>query len=271
VPDLAPASVRKSVLVVGGGPAGLRCGAVAAARGHDVTLREADSDLGGQLRAAARGPLEPFGRALEDLAAAARDAGVTIECDAPVTADAVDEDWDAVVVATGATPPTEEALDYEGPVVDGFDVLEGAAVGQDVLVVDENRWVLTHLVGLALPARCEAVEIATRDHYPGFRTEQPTLPGFVAALQAQGVTFTGNHALEAVAPDGTATLRHTLTGETATRTPDDVVVVGRRVADDDLYGELDATRENVYRIGDAVAPRKLDRAYYEGDQLGRRL
>jgi 2,4-dienoyl-CoA reductase (NADPH2) len=113
--------------------------------------------------------------------------------------------------------------------------------------------------------------MVSTDHYPGFRTEQPNLPGFVAALQAQGATFTGNHAADAVDADGTVTLRNTLTGDTATREPDTVVVAGRRQADEALYLELDETRDDVYRVGDAVSPRKLDRAYYDGELLARRL
>ena len=59
--------------------------------------------------------------------------------------------------------------------------------------------------------------------------------------------------------------------ETTTRRPDSVVVVGRRQADERLYLELDERRDDVYRVGDAVSPRKLDRAYYDGEVLARRL
>jgi len=269
--DLDAAARPREVLVVGAGPAGLRFAAVAATRGHEVTVREAADEVGGQLRSAATGPLEPLTRSLEDLEAAARDAGVTIECGERVTADAIEGRWDAVVVATGATAPDVADYEYEGAVLSGFDVLDGESVGDDVLVFDDNRWIIAHLVGLELASECGSLEIATRNQYPGSRTEQPNLPGFVAALQAEDVSFTRNHALDAVNQDGTATLRNTLTGGTQTRTPDDVVVVGRRRAAESLYLDLKELREDVYRIGDAVSPRKLDRAYYDGEDLARRL
>jgi 2,4-dienoyl-CoA reductase (NADPH2) len=270
VGDAEPAAIPQRVLVVGGGPAGMRVAATAARRGHDVTLREASDQLGGQLNLAASGPLEPLSRASEDLRATVEEAGVAVELDAPVAADDLAPTWDAVVVATGATRP-DVADQFEGEVVNAFDVLEGASVGDDVLLFDENRWVITMQTGLELLGRGATVEMVTGDHYPGFRTEQPNLPGFVAALQAQGATFTGNRTVEAVDADGTVTLRNTLTGDRETRAPDDVVVVGRRGADEALYLELAARRDGIYRVGDAVAPRKLDRAYYDGERLGRRL
>lgn len=265
-----PAALPQRVLVVGGGPAGLRFAAVATDRGHDVTLREASDSLGGQLDLAARGPLVPFERAAEDLEVAVREAGVTVELGSPVVADEVGDSWDAVVVATGATRP-DTSDRFEGEVVNAFDVLDGADVGDDVLLFDENRWVITIQTGLEMLGRGASVEMVTSDHYPAFRTEQPNLPGFVAALQAQGAEFTGNHTVDAVNTDGTVTLRNTLTGDTTTRDPDTVVVAGRRQADESLYLELDERRDDVYRIGDAVSPRKLDRAYYDGELLARRL
>jgi 2,4-dienoyl-CoA reductase-like NADH-dependent reductase (Old Yellow Enzyme family)/thioredoxin reductase len=269
--DVEPAALTQRVLVVGGGAAGLRFAAVAAERGHEVTLREAGDSLGGQLDLAAQGMLEPFARSAEDLAAAVREAGVDVQLESPVAPDDVDPSWDAVVVATGATRPDTATYDFEGDVVNAFDVLEGAEVGEDVLLFDDNRWVVTMQVGLELVARAESVEMVATDHYPGFRTEQPNLPGFVSALQAEGAQFTGNHRLDAVDADGTVTLRNTLTGGTEHRQPDTVVVAGRRQADESLYLELDERRDDVYRVGDAVSPRKLDRAYYDGELLARRL
>ncbi|MFD1600184.1 FAD-dependent oxidoreductase [Halobellus rarus] len=268
--DLDRAPLTQGILVVGGGPAGLRFAAVAAERGHDVTLREASGTLGGQLGLAAQGPLAPFERAAEDLEAAVSEADVTVELESPVVADDVDSSWDAVVVATGATQP-ETGDRFAGEVVNAFDVLSGAPVGEDVLLFDENRWVITVQAGLEILSRGSSLEMVSGDHYPAFRTEQPNLPGFVAALQAQGATFTGNHTVDAVDDDGTVILRNSLTGDTVTREPDTVVVVGRRQADESLYLELEERRDDVYRVGDAISPRKLDRAYYDGEMLSRRL
>lgn len=269
--SLDSAAIPKRVLVVGGGPAGLRFAAVASRRGHDVTLRERDTELGGQLRTVA-GVAEPFERAIDDLTEAAHEQDVTVETETEVTADQVETEFDVVVVATGGRPATTltHDADIAGQVTDGYDVLAGTTTGKDVLVYDDNRWVIVHQVAETLLDRNCSVEIVSRDHYPGFRTEQANLPGYISSLQAQGAEFCGNHRLVAVDTNGTVTLDHTLTGESTQRTPDDVVLVGRRVAEESLYHELKESVE-CYRVGDAVAPRKLDRAYYDGELLGRRL
>lgn len=266
--DLDLAARERRVLVVGGGAAGLRFATVAARRGHDVVLREAGPELGGQLLTAARGVFEPFTRAVEDLETAVRAADVTVETRTEVTPETVEDSWDAVVVATGAD---EGGHDFEGSVTGAYDVLGGAETGDPVLLVDHNRWVVTLQTALELAARGCTLEIVTSDHYPGFQTEQPNLPTLISQLQARGVTFTGNHDVDAVGADGTVTLRNVLTGATTTRSPDDVVYAGRREANESLYAALTDEFDDVYRIGDAVAPRKLDRAYYDGELLARRL
>ena len=53
---LTQAPVRRRVLVVGGGPAGLEAARVAALRGHAVTLWEREAEVGGQVNLAARIP-----------------------------------------------------------------------------------------------------------------------------------------------------------------------------------------------------------------------
>lgn len=271
ISTLERAETNGEVLVIGGGPAGMRFATVASQRGHSVTLKEASAELGGQLKLAAHGILKSFDRSLEDLRADLENSAVTVQTKEPVEAGDVSDKWDAIVVATGATLSTVDHRDFEGEVTDALDILRGEPTGEDVLLIDENRWVITMQVGLELAAHDADVEIVTEDHYPGFRTEQPNLPTLVANLQAQGVEFTGNVEVEEVGTDGTVKMHDIYTGDVQTRNPDTVVYAGRRHAEESVYIELADRFKDVYRIGDAVSPRKLDRAYYDAEDLARRL
>ena len=98
-----PAPHRKKVLVVGGGPAGLQAAALAAGRGHEVTLMEAEKCLGGKLRVAAvppgRGSILKLVVYLENLA---HRAGVRVETGVSVTPDIIQAlSPDALILATG--------------------------------------------------------------------------------------------------------------------------------------------------------------------------
>lgn len=99
---IGQADVRRSVLVIGGGPAGMEAARVAAKRGHDVTLVEATDRLGGTMRFSAL--TTPDNEPMVDwLAHAIADAGVDVQLATAATADMVNQlDPDVVVVATGA-------------------------------------------------------------------------------------------------------------------------------------------------------------------------
>lgn len=271
ISTLEETETKETVLVIGGGPAGMRFATIASQNGHSVTLKEEAEELGGQLKLAAQGILESFERSLKDLKADLEDSNVTVETGESVQAGDVSDKWGSIVVATGAPLSTVSHREFDGEVTDALDILRGEETGAEVLLIDENRWVITMQVALELAAQNVNLEIVTEDHYPGFRTEQPNLPTLVANLQAKGVEFTGNKEVDEVAADGTVRLHDIYTGDVQTRTPDSVVYAGRRSAEESVYLELADRFEDVYRIGDAVSPRKLDRAYYDAEDLARRL
>jgi 2,4-dienoyl-CoA reductase-like NADH-dependent reductase (Old Yellow Enzyme family) len=105
----APAPVRKRVLVVGGGPAGLEAARTAALRGHETHLYEATRRLGGQVTIAASAPhRSDIGAITEWLTSEVERLGVTIRLNTMVTPDVVEElAPDEVVLATGGTPRTD--------------------------------------------------------------------------------------------------------------------------------------------------------------------
>ncbi|MEZ5256305.1 MAG: FAD-dependent oxidoreductase [Ilumatobacteraceae bacterium] len=101
-----PAAVKKRVLVVGGGPAGLEAARTADLRGHEVHLHEATRQLGGQVAIAATAPHRAdIGAITEWLAGELERLGVTIRLRSMVDPDVIEElAPDEVVIATGGSP-----------------------------------------------------------------------------------------------------------------------------------------------------------------------
>jgi 2,4-dienoyl-CoA reductase (NADPH2) len=128
---------KKRVAVVGGGPAGLSCAAVAAERGHDVTLFEKAAELGGQFNLAKKIPgKQEFGESVAYYVERLRRAGARVQLGTSPTQDSL-RSFDAVVLATGIDPrrPQIPGIDH-AKVASYVDVLSGKArVGKDVVIL----------------------------------------------------------------------------------------------------------------------------------------
>ncbi|MDX2764953.1 NADPH-dependent 2,4-dienoyl-CoA reductase [Streptomyces europaeiscabiei] len=134
---LSPTRLRKRVAVVGAGPAGLACAVSAAERGHEVTLFDAASEVGGQLNVARKVPgKQEFDETLRYFRHQLDAHGVAVRLDTRVEADDLTA-YDEVVVATGVTPRIPELPGVDHPKVLGYlDVLrDGAPVGDRVAIL----------------------------------------------------------------------------------------------------------------------------------------
>jgi len=266
--ELAASAVRparrRRVLVVGGGPAGMRCAATAARRGCRVTLCEAEPELGGQVRLAARVPNRAeVGDLARNLEGELRRERVEVRLDSRVTAaDVVGGGWDAVVCCTGAVPRQPA-----GGVLSVWDVLRGAPVGRLVAVVD--------LVGFH-QATSTAEWLAGRGHQVEYLTPTLTagqdlgltldLEGWHRRALALGVRI---HA--SVAPlgyeGGRVQAVEVYSGRTLELGPFDTIVVANHGrAADELYHALKG-RVELHRAGDCVAPRRAGNAVNEGQRV----
>ncbi len=262
-----PAVEPKRVLVVGGGPGGLKAAAVAASRGHAVTLREASDRLGGQALLAQRLPgREEFGGIAQNLEREAREAGAAIETGTPVVAAAVrSEAPDAVILATGAAP---YAPDIEGAgdahVVDARQALDGANIGNRVVVADWRcDWVG---VGLAemLAASGRHVRLMVNGAMAGELLQLYVRNHHVGRLHRLGVDIRTHMRLFGADGDS-AYFQDTLTDEPVIAEGVDTLVLSPGcVPNDDLGRALEDAAVAFTRVGDCLAPRTAEEAVLEG-------
>jgi 2,4-dienoyl-CoA reductase-like NADH-dependent reductase (Old Yellow Enzyme family)/thioredoxin reductase len=254
-------SGTRNLLVVGGGPAGIELAALTRESGFDVTVWEAEGELGGQLRYAAMAPRhEMYAAYLDWQRRRLRDLGVDVRLGHHATADEVSEAGaDVVAVATGATPRIPQIPGVDGPtVVDLRDVLAGrATVGSRVLVVAQDDHVAPLSVADLLSGRGHEVVVTYATAGPAPLLGRYIVGGVLGRLDAQGVRM--RFMEEVVAIRGAEVVVrnvYSLREETVGGF-DSVVLACGSVPDSRLYDTLKPQLPAVHVLGDAYAPRRL--------------
>ncbi|MDA9008594.1 FAD-dependent oxidoreductase [Alphaproteobacteria bacterium] len=280
-----PAMQPKSVLVVGGGPAGLEAARVAAERGHQVTLAEASDKLGGQYRLAGLQPrraqitdlMDWFERQLTKLQ-------VKIDYNSYMDANDVKAgDWDEVIVATGSLPPEtgfQKALPHLetlpgielGNVWSAEDVMGKAArLGERVIVLDQGGNWRGGGTAWHLAEAGHKVTIVTPDAMVGFELQRTATDfSLRQRLASLGAVFITESAILEWREDG-AIVKSLLTGAGSFIEADSLVMATTNMAEDSLSRDLNAANVNHHLIGDASAARQAPYAIYEGRKVGREV
>ncbi|HVK99173.1 MAG TPA: NADPH-dependent 2,4-dienoyl-CoA reductase, partial [Dongiaceae bacterium] len=137
--NFLPVKKAKDIAVVGAGPAGLAFAVNAAARGHNVTLFESASEIGGQFNVAKRIPgKEEFHETLRYYRRQLELTGVKVQLNRRVSAqELISERFDEVVLATGVAPRTPQIDGIGHPMVIGYldAILGRKKVGQRVAII----------------------------------------------------------------------------------------------------------------------------------------
>lgn len=265
--ELRKTSTPKRVLVAGGGPAGMKAAAVAAARGHDVTLYESGRQLGGQALLAQLIPgRAEFGGIVTNLSREIELAGVKVVKNMAVNKAIVeDEKPDMVFIATGAEPYWPEfERDDEMTVTDAWTVLRNdAATGSSVLVADWRAdWIA---IGVAekLASEGARVKLAVNGVHAGESLQSYVRDHSVARIKGLGVEILPCARLYGCAGD-TVYMLNTANGDPMVLDGMDTLVLCQGHAPvADLADELDGVVETVL-VGDCLAPRTAEEAVYDG-------
>jgi 2,4-dienoyl-CoA reductase-like NADH-dependent reductase (Old Yellow Enzyme family)/thioredoxin reductase len=299
---VARADTRKTVAIVGAGPAGLECARVLAERGHDVHLFEASDKVGGQLLLASLATRRRDLRGIIDwrVDELAR-LGVTTMLNAYIDADRLQtQSWDVVIVATGGTPAAPQITGAD-LVQDTWDVLSGARRPSGcVMVYDDHGGTQALDAAEALVNHGATVELVTPERGISPDVGGITSAGYFHTLATHGVTVTILRRLRGVTRsseglkvelgiDGLALREHRTVDavvaemgtEPVTELYDELIPASTNHGAIDLPALLAGTSQHVvhnesgsfqlFRVGDAVASRNVHAAILDAARLCRAI
>jgi mycofactocin system FadH/OYE family oxidoreductase 2 len=264
------AAKRKTVLVAGAGPGGLQAALTAALQGHHVTVYEKANEPGGQIRLARLGAgRAPIWGVVENLVRRLKRLDVPILTNRLMDAESIlAEGPDAVVLAIGSYPDPKPVAGNYGPpaVLNVWQALEMSyPVGKRVLLIDENGGHQATAAAEFLADQGRKVDIMTSEPFVGWELAA-TGDLYLTRqrlLQKGGRFFADRIALEiqsnvVIACDKFTEETFSIEGY------ETIVLAMGNIPNDELYKDIKGRLPIVRRVGDCVAPRKIDMAILEG-------
>ena len=300
---IAPADMRRKVIIIGAGPGGLEAARVAAERGHEVIVYEAADQPGGQLRLTAQSPRRRDMIGIIDWRMAqctARDVEFHFNTYVEAT-DIAPLNANAIITATGGLPDTETLETGNELTVTSWDIISGdARPGSNVLVFDDAGDPAALQAAEIIAQSGAQVELMTPDRAISPEVMGMNLSPYLAELQKKNARLTIARRLKGVSREGNrlcAQIGTDYSDHMETQRFDQVVVNHATKPLDQLYFDLKPSSTNLgavdqaallsgqpqallanphgafqlFRIGDAVSSRNTHAAIYDALRLVRTL
>jgi dimethylamine/trimethylamine dehydrogenase len=279
---IPPATTDESVLVVGGGPAGLEAARALGQRGYDVALAERSRALGGRVSLESNLPgLAEWSRVrdwrvgqinkldnVEVFLESELDAAQILEFGADRVVLATGADWRRDGVGRRHARPIEGW--QTAAVLTPDDIMAGTLPEGSVLIFDDDHYYMGGVVAELLASAGRTVTLATTAFLASAWTDNTSERERIQArLLGLGVRIEANTDLQALAGNE-ATLACVFTGAQRTMAVSSVVMVTSRESRDGLYRELE-DRIDITRIGDCLAPGTIATCVRSGHEYAREI
>jgi pyruvate/2-oxoglutarate dehydrogenase complex dihydrolipoamide dehydrogenase (E3) component len=267
--EISPATEKKKVWVVGGGPGGMEAAVVASSRGHIVELFEKESEVGGQCILAEAPPgKEEFSAVRDFLVKELGRKKVSVHSKQKLTVEKVIQGRpDVVIIATGSTPLIPEIRGIKGKnVVTAWDVLKGKKVGKRVVIAGGGLVGVETALFLSKKGKrvvlIEMLDEIAQDAGPLNRARlkeelketeiEVTCKAKLMSINQKGITVQGEAG------------EYEIPAETV------VLALGAK-SDNSLLQKLEGKVPEVYSIGDCACPRKMIDAIHEGFEVASKI
>jgi NADPH-dependent 2,4-dienoyl-CoA reductase/sulfur reductase-like enzyme len=270
---LAPAPKKRRIVVIGGGPGGMEAARVAALRGHEVTLVEKGSHLGGKLVPASSPSFKEDLRSFIDHGTKQIEKrGVTVLLNQKGSVEAIKKlAPDVVILATGADQTVPDIRGAsEGNVFTSLEVLGGHAAlkGARVVVIGGGTVGCETALFLAQAGKDTTI-VEMLDAILVEEKNDLNKIGLMAMLKESQIRILTGCLVDEITPEGVYVKQE---GETRKRLEADSVVLSTGfVSNTEGHEELRRAFQEVYVVGDCVEPRKVFEAVQEAAVIANSL